>query len=152
MAAGLDALHASDGGVGADLVAAAVRGMNETVQYMHARKQTRNQIVMFTFADMMTVCEVADAFCRKAAALNDAGDAEAGYFSAMSRAFARKAVRMVKDGAERCAHGLVEPTDEDALKAGADLLAAIDARIPAASLAGLWNDMNMVGEHLKNLD
>ena len=123
--------------------------------HMVQRRQSSiffNQIVMFTFADMMTVCEVAEAFCRKAAALNEAGDAEAGFFSAMSRAFARKAVRMVRDGAERCAYGLADGSDGEALEAGSGLLAGIDARVPAASLAGLWNDMNVVGEHLKNLD
>jgi hypothetical protein len=152
LAAGLDTLHEGDGTVGADLVAAALRGVKDTVLHMRAARLTSHQIVLFAFADMMTVSEVADALCRKAAALNAAGDPKAGYFSAMSRAFARKAVGMVRDGAERCVYGLADPADAAALGAGTELLGGIAARVPAASLAGLWSDMNLVGEHLKNLD
>jgi hypothetical protein len=107
---------------------------------------------MFTFADMMTVCEVATALASKAAALVAAGDVEAEHFAAMSRAFARKAVRMVKDGAERCVTGLTDGTDPAAQEVGSALLASIDARIDAGSASGLYNDMMAVGENLKNRD
>jgi len=154
MATAMDTLHGQCGTVGADLVAAAIRGVNDTVQYMHAGRLTRHQIVMFTFADMMTVGEVAGALAEKAAGMlaAAAADADAEHFAAMSRVFARKAVRMVKDGAERCVVGLAEGSDGASLEAGSDVLAGIASRVDPVSAAGLWTDMALVGEALKNRD
>jgi alkylation response protein AidB-like acyl-CoA dehydrogenase len=152
LAAGMDALHGSEAGVGAAMVAAALRGLNDVVLHMHGAKLTRNQIVMFTLADMMTVCEVAEAFAAKAARLAGDGDPAAGVFCAMSRVFARKAVRMVSNGAVLCAGGWTAAEDEQALAKGAGLLAGVEERFPLALTAGLWRDMETVGEYLKTLD
>jgi len=152
MATTMDTLQGECGTVGADLVAAAIRGVNDTIQYMHAGRLTRHQIVMFTFADMMTVCEVAGALAEKAAGMLAAGDTEADHFAAMSRVFARKAIRLVKDGAERCVVGLAEGSDGAALEAGSEVLTGIASRVNPVSAAGLWNDMTLVGEALKNRD
>ncbi|MBE0566566.1 MAG: acyl-CoA dehydrogenase family protein, partial [Krumholzibacteria bacterium] len=97
LAARLDALHAGSAEAGAAIVAAAVRGLNDVVLHMHAAKETRNQIVMFTFADMMTICEVAAALAAKAARMAAEGHGAAGAHLAMSRVFARKAARAVQD-------------------------------------------------------
>jgi alkylation response protein AidB-like acyl-CoA dehydrogenase len=152
LAVGMDRLHEEAPEVGAALVAAAVRGLNDVILHMHRAKLTKNQIVMFTFADMMTVCEVAAAFSRKAAALQEQGDAEADVFSAMSRAFARKAVRMVAEGTEKCAGGWANQEDQDNLATAAEFVDGVKARFPLTLTAGLWVDMEIVGEYLKTLD
>ena len=151
LAEGMDRLHEGDSEVGAAMVAAAFRGLNDVVMHMHKARLTRNQIVMFTFADMMTICEVAAAFSEKAAALREQGDPTADVFAAMSRAFARKAVKTVAGGADTCAAGWSSERDEDDLAAAEDMLAGVKARFPMAMTAGLWRDMEAVGEYLKTL-
>ena len=148
----LDALHGEHGAAGAAVAAAAVRGLNDVVLHMHGRKLTRSQIVMFTFADMMTACEVAAAACAKAVRLAAEDRSDAEVHLATARVFARKAARIVQDGARRCAGGLTAPDDAEALAAGEALLAEVDGRLPLALTAGLWRDMAIVGEHLKTLD
>ncbi len=108
LAAAQDEIHDGVDDVGANLVAAVLRSVNEVVQYMHAARQTRSQVVMFTFADMMTVAEVAAAMVAKAAACRDRGSADADLQAAIARVFARKAVEQVLTGARRCVTGLVE--------------------------------------------
>jgi alkylation response protein AidB-like acyl-CoA dehydrogenase len=152
LAVEMDQLQAANAGVGASMVAGAIRGLNDVVMHMHKAKLTRNQIVMFTFADMMTVCEVAAAFCQNAARLADEGDGGAEVASAMSRVFARKAVRMVTEGAEKCAGGWVADKDEDALAAAQAMLAGVQARFNLGLTSGLWYDMETVGTYLKALD
>ncbi len=151
-AAGMDELHEASPTVGADLVAGAFRGLNEVVLHLHQLRMTRNQIVMFTFADMMTVCEVAEAFCGKAARMMENNDADSEVFAAMSRAFARKAVRVVTEGADLCAGGFLDGTDQAAVAAAEGLLAQVAGRFLPARTAGLWRDMETVGEYLKGLD
>ncbi|MFN2370398.1 MAG: acyl-CoA dehydrogenase family protein [Candidatus Krumholzibacteriia bacterium] len=148
----LDALHADSPAAGAAVVAAAVRGLNDVVLHMHEHKLTRSQIVMFTFADMMTICEVAAALAHKAARLAAAGHADADVHLAMSRVFARKAARAVQDGAGRCAAGLWDGVDPAVPAAGERLLAAVNGRLPQTMVGGLWHDMERVGRHLKTLD
>ncbi len=152
LAAEMTTLQEQDSTVGAQMIAASITGLNEVVQHLHRARQTRNQIVMFTFADMMTACEVGLAFCLKAAQLNAAGDAEADFMSAMSRVFARKVVGIVRDGARRCAEGLLAGTETEEVKAAEELINTIEARFPLAMTAGVWNDMTLVGEVLKDMD
>jgi alkylation response protein AidB-like acyl-CoA dehydrogenase len=152
LAARMDEVHGACDAAGANIVAAAVRGLNDVVQHMHAARLTRNQIVMFTFADMMTICEVASAMAAKAADAAAAGARDAAAQLAMSRVFARKAARFVQDGAVRCAGGLADGGDAEAVAAGETLLAQVNERLPLAMTAGLWRDMEIVGEHLKALD
>ena len=152
LAAEMDALQESAHQVGASLVAAAVRGVNDVTLYMHREKLTKNQIVMFTLADMMTVCEVAAAFARKAARLQGEGHAQAGVFSAMSRVFGRKAVRMVANGADLCAGGWTDGADSGQVAEADAFLDRVRARFPLELTAGLWPDMEIVGEYLKTLD
>jgi len=152
LAAGMDTLQAQDAFVGADMIAAATRGMNDVVLHMHKRRETRNQIVMFALADMMTECEVGAAFALKAAGLKAAGVPDADFMSAMSRVFARKVVRTVSDRARRCATGLLDADDSEALAVAGVLLAEIEARFPLSMTVGLWTDMTLVGETLKAMD
>jgi alkylation response protein AidB-like acyl-CoA dehydrogenase len=152
LAATMDRLHEEAPAVGADMIAAAVRALNDVIMYMHRAKLTRNQIVMFTFADMMTICEVAVALARKAARLRDQGHADAEVFGTMSRVFARKAVQMVTEGSEKCAGGWISGQKPEPLNAAEEFVSGLRARFPLAMTAGLWRDMETVGEYLKTRD
>ncbi len=134
--------------VGATVVAAAVRGLNEVVQHLHKSRLTRNQIVMFAMADMMTICEVAAAFAVKAARLEAEGHAQAAHFATMSRVFARKAVAEVLSGAQDCLGGFTAADDEDSLVANQQRLARLQEAMPLELTSGLWLDMTAVGETL----
>ncbi|MBK8166038.1 MAG: acyl-CoA dehydrogenase family protein [bacterium] len=150
-AAALDALAARDGTVGADLAAATLRALNETVLAMHQAKLTRSQMVMFTFADMMTVAEVCAAFAARAVRGEPDAFLPQSAVAPMSRAFARKAARQVRQGAELCAGCLLADGQPGSADAGRALLAQVDELLPTAATAGLWDDMNVVGAALKAL-
>ena len=152
LAAGMEETHGRDGRVGAEIVAAAMRGLNDVIQFMHAARLTRHQMVMFTFADMITVCEVASAFCDKAARMLEEGHKDAEFQATMSRVFGRKAARTVRDLARRCLEGFAAGEGAIDLKAGARVLQELEGRMPLAMTAGLWDDMILVGEKLKTLD
>jgi alkylation response protein AidB-like acyl-CoA dehydrogenase len=151
LAGRLDALAAKNGNVGAALVAASARALNETVLAMHRAKLTRSQMVMFTFADMMTVAEVGAAFAEQAAAGADDTGVPAATLPAMSRAFARKVARQVRQGVGLCAGCLQSDGQEGSAAAAAALLESVGRLLPASSEAGLWDDMNEVGLALKAL-
>lgn len=151
LACRMDELHQANDQVGANLVAAAVRGLNETILYMHKARLTRHQIVMFTMADMMTVSEVAAALCEKAARYASEGHADTELFVTMARIFARKAVRTVQDGAGRCSSGLLEVDQAEEMDAAQAFLDTVNGRFPASLTAGLWNDMNAVGDKLNDM-
>jgi alkylation response protein AidB-like acyl-CoA dehydrogenase len=152
LAVSLDDLHGENDKVGAALAAAAVRGLNETVMHMHEARLTRRQPVMFAMADMMTICEVSTALCRKAARLASAGDGEAATFAAMARVMARKAAAAVVEGSTRCLGGLIEDGQDEMLEKASAILAGVQERLPLSLTAGLWNDMNLIGEALNELD
>jgi len=137
---------------GASLVAASIRALNETILRMHQAKLTRSQMVMFTFADMMTAAEVAAAFVAKAVRGTPDDGLPADMTPAMSRAFARKVARIVRQGAELCAGCLLVDPQEGSAEAGAGLLRTVEKLLPPSATAGLWEDMNRVGAALKALD
>jgi hypothetical protein len=58
----------------------------------------------------------------------------------------------VRQGAELCAGCLLAEPGDEAAKAGAELLATVQALLPLEATAGLWEDMNKVGAALKALD
>jgi alkylation response protein AidB-like acyl-CoA dehydrogenase len=147
----LDTLAGRDGTVGAGLAAATLRALNETVLAMHQAKLTRSQMVMFTFADMMTVAEVGAAFAARAAHGEPDAFLPQSVVPAMSRAFARKAARQVRLGAELCAGCLLADAQSGSAEAGRALLARVDGLLPASATAGLWDDLNVVGAALKAL-
>jgi alkylation response protein AidB-like acyl-CoA dehydrogenase len=151
LAGRMDELHERNGRVGANRVAAAVRGLNEVIQFMHASRLTRHQIVMFTFADMITVCEIAAAFSEKAARVLDEGEADAEFQAAMSRAFGVKACQTVRDRARRCLEGFGPAEGSDDLSQRENLLQGLEARMPLEMTVGFWDDMIQVGETLKTL-
>ncbi|MFH0944308.1 MAG: acyl-CoA dehydrogenase family protein [Planctomycetota bacterium] len=147
MAAEMDRLQGERPELGAGLTAAALRGLNATIQFCHKTKKTRNQIVMFTLADMITRAEVAAALCRKAAGRTDR---KAPVWAAMSRIFARKTLTENHTASHLCATGFLSPEDADAVKAASDLFAQVDAQMQDHSAAaGLWTDMEVVAASLR---
>jgi alkylation response protein AidB-like acyl-CoA dehydrogenase len=150
-AAALDSLAAGPVAAGAGLMAATLRALNATILAMHQAKLTRSQMVMFTFADMMTITEVGASFAAQVSrGLHDPGFSEEAW-AAMSRAFARKAARTVRQGAELCAGCLASDAESGSPAAAAALLARVQELLPPAATAGLWQDMNAVGAALKAL-
>lgn len=151
MAAGMDDLHASNPRVGADSTAMALRDLNRTILFVHEHKMVRRQAVMFHLADMMTGCEVAAAFCRKAASLAAKDHPDTGAYAAMSRTHARRVLADVRRGSVQCAAGYVtegDVTTQEALKAFTAELESADA---VRVHRGLLLDMDLVTAHLKQL-
>ena len=151
-AADLDAVHTANDEVGAALAAASLRGLNDLILHVHQAKQTRNQIVMFTLADLITKCEVAAALVRKAARLTAEGDRKAALFAAMSRVFARQTAATMREGVGPLVSGFAPLGDAKATAAADALTTVITDRFTPDALAGLWTDMVAVGQQLKEMD
>jgi len=149
MAAACDGIGAGASDCGADLAAAALRGLNDVILDAHETKTIRHQIIQFLVADVICRCEVAAALVRKAARLNAAGDADGPLFAAMSRVFARQAVQAVSAAAAAVSTGFAASGDAAAVQRGADLARRLAERVAPSALAGLWTDLAAVGELLK---
>jgi len=149
MAAACDDAHAARPDCGGDLAAAALRGLGDVILDAHETKAIRHQIVQFSLADVACRCEVASALARKAVRLAAAGDAEATLFAAASRVFARQAVQAVAAAAVAVATGFSTGDDLANVRRGRDLAARIEGRIGPGALAGLWTDLTVVGDLLK---
>jgi alkylation response protein AidB-like acyl-CoA dehydrogenase len=151
MAASVDDLHGKSPSVGADYAAMALRDLNRTVLFTHEHKMVRRQAVMFHLADMMTGCEVAAAFCRKAAAMSGEGHPHALAFEAMSRTHARRVLADVRRGSMQCAAGYVEDGDQATRAALSAFTADLESSDPERVHRGLLLDMDRVTAHLKEL-
>jgi len=147
-AKGLDELHSACGTVGADIVAAATRDMNRTILHCHSTRAARRQAVMFRLADMCTVCEIGGAFCRTAAALVEAGDADAETMSAACRVNARRVMSLVRTLCLECAGGLIDAGDDAAVAAYAEFKTGLECRDSQAEI-GLLVDTLVVVDYLK---
>ena len=149
LAGALDTLHEARGDLGADLVADATRDLNAVIQYCHKKRTATRQSVQFALADMMTACEVAGAFCRRAYDRAEAGESAAAVFAAMSRLQARRTLADVGRGAVDCLAGPADPEDLETLAEIRDFageLATADA-LPAQ--AGRLDDNATVMTHIK---
>lgn len=96
---------------GADLLARALRLLNEAVLNVRRFKLTRSQHAMFLIADMMTWCEVGEALCRKAATYGGK-ERSPEFMKAAARLFAREAAEKVYCSALKIAYGCGENMDE----------------------------------------
>lgn len=83
----------------------AAKALNQTIDFAHNNRLTRQQAVMFDLADMMTWVEVGAALARKAVRLEKAGDAEAAQMKAMARIFAGEVSQVVGENALRLVSG-----------------------------------------------
>ena len=151
MATAMDGLHAKNAVVGADSAAVALRDLNRTILFAHEHKMTRRQAVMFHLADMIAGCEVAAAFCEKAAALAGECHPDAEAFAAMSRTHARRVLADVRRGSVQCAAGYVTEDDEKVRSALEMFIGDLESADPVRVHRGLLLDMDRVTEHLKQL-
>jgi len=83
----------------------AAKALNQTIDFAHNNRLTRQQAVMFDLADMMAWVEVGAALARKAVTLEKAGDAEAEKTKAMARIFAGETAQVVSENALRLVSG-----------------------------------------------
>jgi alkylation response protein AidB-like acyl-CoA dehydrogenase len=79
--------------------------LNQTIDYAHTNRLTRQQAVMFDLADMMAWVEVGAALARKAVGLEKAGDGDGAKFKAMARVFAGEVAQLVGENALRVVSG-----------------------------------------------
>jgi len=152
MAAACDAAHAENDQCGGKIIAAALRGLNDVVLDAHKSKAIRHQIAQFELADTICRCEVGSALVRKAVRMSAECPDKAAVCSAAARAFARQAMESVLEVAHRITAGFAEPGDEEATGHSREMIQQIKERLPAGAMNGLWADMAVVGEHLKQLD
>lgn len=83
------------GEAGCRFFALAAQALNETVLLVHANKLTKQQIVMFGLADMMTVVEVGAALARKADRARRSNDPAAEKLQLASGVFADEVSQVV---------------------------------------------------------
>ncbi len=152
MAAACDAAHAENDQCGGQIIAAALRGLNDVVLDAHRSKTIRHQIAQFELADAMCRCEVGAALVHKAVRMSVEQPANAPVCAAAARAFARQAMQAVLDAAHLITRGFAEPGDSGATSHGSELAQTLADRLPAGALNGLWADLSVLGEHLKQLD
>ncbi len=143
----LDALHASDSGLGADVAALACRALAAVMETSRVHRLTRNQHLLFRIGELVAHVECAGSLARRAAlvASGDVGDKAEGTFNgvelaAMSRVYAREAASKVAFEGTRWVLGAAEPGAVDSAAFAA--LAGTDAI--AASQTGLLADMDTV--------
>jgi alkylation response protein AidB-like acyl-CoA dehydrogenase len=130
------------GDVGALYCGMAADALNQTIDFVHNNRLTRQQAIMFALSDMMAHVEVGAALCRKAAKLARANDAQAEKVKAMARVFAGELTQVVGENALRIVSG-TDAVDADAV---APFLSAINYQ---AMLAGRQNwvvDMDKVAD------
>ena len=132
-----EALDKLPGACGAELLAQAIRVLNESVVGARKHKLTRSQYVMFLLADMMTWCEVGEALCHKAAGRDDGS---AVFVQAASRLFAREAAFKVYLNGLKIAHGYKEKVEE--------ILPLLKALEPGKFMDSVLEDMDLVAAGL----
>lgn len=91
--------------MGCQYYALAADALNQSIDFAHNKRLTRQQAIMFTLSDMMTHVEVGAAMARKAIALAKAGDAAAEKYKLMARVFAGEVAQVVGEGALRVVTG-----------------------------------------------
>jgi len=110
-----EALEKLSADCGAQAVARSIRLLNDVVLNTRKYKLTRSQAVMFLLADMMTWCEVGEALCHKAAAVQ--GQSRSPEFlKAVARLFALEVATKVYLNGIKIAQGCDEIMGEVAPK------------------------------------
>jgi alkylation response protein AidB-like acyl-CoA dehydrogenase len=105
MADEMDKMDAEVNDAGARYYAMAARALNQTIDFAHDNRLTRQQAVMFDLADMMTHVEVGIALARKAFCLTKGNDSQAEKTRIMSRVFAGEVARVVGENALKIVMG-----------------------------------------------
>jgi alkylation response protein AidB-like acyl-CoA dehydrogenase len=136
MAEGLDRLPEECGG---PLLAGVVRLLNEIMVQVRSSKLTKSQHVMFLVADMITLCEVGDALCHKAAAY-EGKERSKDYLKAAARVFARETVEKVFYKGLKIAHGC-----ESSMEGAVQMLKGLDL---GRAMEDYLKDMDRVAAEL----
>jgi alkylation response protein AidB-like acyl-CoA dehydrogenase len=105
MAAEMDKMDAEVSDAGARYYAMAARALNQTIDFAHENRLTRQQAVMFDLSDMMTHVEVGIALARKAFCLTRGNDPQAEKTRIMARVFAGEVARVVGENALKIVTG-----------------------------------------------
>jgi alkylation response protein AidB-like acyl-CoA dehydrogenase len=151
----LDALHARQPLVGADIAALASTCLAEVFQACQVGRLTRNQHVLFRLGEMASYVETSAAFARKAAAAAEGTLAEkadkrfdAKALATLSRVFAREAALKVADDGVRWVIGAADaPSSGGAVNAAA-LVAAMPLDAVRSAQAGLVADLDAIADVL----
>ncbi|WP_373501658.1 acyl-CoA dehydrogenase [Desulfococcus sp.] len=95
IASDMDALHERVGDAGCRFYGSSARVLNALIDCVHDNRLTKQQMIMFLLADMMTYVEVGAAMGRKTVRLAEAGDPGADDSKAMSRVFAAEVSELI---------------------------------------------------------
>jgi alkylation response protein AidB-like acyl-CoA dehydrogenase len=98
---------------------------------------------MFRLADMMTQCELASAFCKKAVAKIESDT----HYAPMSRCFARNTLADVYAGAAECCAGYI--AEDDSVK---KFLIGLESADPMLANTDQLNDIQLVSTWLREKD
>ena len=112
MADGVEKLPEDCGG---PLLSRAIRAINNLILNARKNKLTKSQHVMFQLAEMITWCEVANAFCHKAAVYDGGQGRSPDFIKACARLFAREAIEKVYLNGLKVAQGC-GPVIEEAIE------------------------------------
>ena len=137
MAGALDRLSSECAG---PLLANAFRALNEVIINSRKHKLTKSQYVMFLLADMMTWCEVANAFCRKAAEYEGGQGRSTSFIKAAARIFVREAIEKVYVNGLKIAYGCGDTIDA--------LSENLNELNPGLAMKDNLKDMDMVAAEL----
>ncbi len=91
----MESLHADMDDAGCDTYAVMARAAGKTIDLVHENKLTRQQMVMFLLADIITRVEIGIGLARKAKELSDQNDPQAEKTRIASRIFASESAMVV---------------------------------------------------------
>jgi len=136
IAAELAALNSEQNDLGAGTYSLATTALNETINFLHDNRLTKQQYAMFTMADMMAYVEVGAAMVRKAA--KDGSEK----IKVLSRIFANDVAQMVAANAMKIVAGS-GAADQEAVKVFMDKISYQEL---ACSAGDLFKDMDRAAE------
>jgi alkylation response protein AidB-like acyl-CoA dehydrogenase len=146
-AAELDAVHAANPQVGADVAALAHRGLAAVLEAARVHRLTRNQHLLFRLGELVAYVESSGSMAKRAAVAAAGGldpkavqRLEPEAYAAASRVFARDAARRVASDGVAQLQGAADP---GTVPAGA-LSSSVGAEAVLAAQGGLAADMDAV--------
>ncbi|MFH2044557.1 MAG: acyl-CoA dehydrogenase family protein [Pseudomonadota bacterium] len=97
----MDKLNSSITDAGFRYYGLSAKALNDTINFVHENKLTRQQYIMFLLSDMMAHVEVGASLARKSALLIQNGSKEAEKFRIISRIFANETVRLILNNIDK---------------------------------------------------
>ncbi|MDG6225681.1 MAG: acyl-CoA dehydrogenase family protein [Candidatus Thermoplasmatota archaeon] len=144
MAADMEALHAKDPRVGADVCALGLRALNAVFEHCRVQKLTRNQHVLMRLGELSCLGETSAAFCRAAASENysRAIRFDRHSWQSMSRLHSRNSAQAIAEKGIEMIIGYGSAS-ASALSSEMNLAKILDAG------SGTMDDMDIASEALK---